>query len=818
MNQPAPPPRDYLDWRTTDQDELERRRERARQERPEITNADPRYQIFSNFAVRSKSGLSYGVEIRDLAWRQFHCDCLDFRVNGLGTCKHVEAVLLHLEAAAPAEFQGAAASESPRLDLIADPAHQSLRFDGDLSRLPRALRRLLDDNGRLRADEMPELAADAWREAAKALPALRVSRDIDVLLEQRRRAAEALTLRRTYEQKVRSQEWPAHETRVPLYPYQREGMLHLVCGERALLADEMGLGKTAQAIAACALLHRIGRARRVLVVTPGALRGEWEDQIARFTTLASRLIDGSRPVRLKAYAEENPPFFSIATYDQMLADHLEVNTRLRPDVVIMDEAQRIKNWSTRTALAVKRLASRYAFVLTGTPIENKIDELYSLVSYLDPHVFGPMFRFNREFYELDSKGRPVAAKNLDRLRDRVRPILLRRRKADVAAQLPARTDRTFFIPLSEAQRGHYRGFETELARLVESSQKKLLTPTQRDRVMRLLAQMRMVCDAPYLLGGADPASPKIAEFTRLLAGLADEPGVKILVFSEWEKMLELARDACTRLRIGTAWHTGKVPAARRREEIRRFREDADCRVFLSTDTGGTGLNLEPASVVIHLDLPWNPARLEQRDARAWQPLKARPVTVLHLVAKDTIEQRMLTNHSQKQAIAEAVLDGGKVPPKVPVRPVASSVLSRLAAVLPKTPVVLPRPVDPAEILARRARAIPGVDLRSLEEREIGTAGGPHWFFAVVQGDAGSARAHLLRVWHETYGEEDPRIEVIDAATQEALERLASSGLVATRSHFVRRLWPPISPDSREGRAKKFFRDLKSKLGGEEAAA
>src|SRR2546428_631812 len=201
-------------------------------------------------------------------------------------------------------------------------------------------------------------------------------------------------------------------------------MLHLAFKERALLADEMGLGKTIQAIAACALLHRLGAVQRVLVVTPASLKTGWGEQIQRFTDLPYRLVFGPRHQRLKAYdrgeaeaplASPDFPFFTIVNYEQMLADSLEVNERLRPEVVVLDEAQRIKNWSAKTTQAVKRLRSRYAFVLTGTPIENRIDELHSLMDFLEPTVLGPLFRFNREFYELDERGRPSGYRNLDQL-------------------------------------------------------------------------------------------------------------------------------------------------------------------------------------------------------------------------------------------------------------------------------------------------------------------------------------------------------------------------------------------------------------------
>ena len=215
----------------------------------------------------------------------------------------------------------------------------------------------------------------------------------------------------------------------PLLPYQREGMLHLAFGERALLADEMGLGKTVQAIAACELLARRKGIARVLVVCPASLKAEWEEQIARFTERPRALVFGARPARLAAYRE--PPFFTIVNYEQVLIDAADINEMLRPDVVVLDEAQRIKNWQTKTARRVKSLRAPYAFVLTGTPIENRIDELYSIVQYLDPELVGPLFRFNRDFYALDERGRPIDYKNLAELRRRLAPVMLRRRKADV---------------------------------------------------------------------------------------------------------------------------------------------------------------------------------------------------------------------------------------------------------------------------------------------------------------------------------------------------------------------------------------------------
>ncbi len=135
----------------------------------------------------------------------------------------------------------------------------------------------------------------------------------------------------------------------------------------------------------------------------------------------------------------------------MLSDAPDINQILKPDVVVLDEAQRIKNWQTKTARCVKSLRSPYAFVLTGTPIENRIDELYSIAQYLDPELLGPLFRFDREFYELDERGRPIEYKNLAALRERIAPLMLRRRKADVEKELPGRTVKTYFVSMRRSR-------------------------------------------------------------------------------------------------------------------------------------------------------------------------------------------------------------------------------------------------------------------------------------------------------------------------------------------------------------------------------
>jgi superfamily II DNA or RNA helicase len=786
------------DWRTTDEDEINRRRLRAREGSFVIRNHDARFPVFSNFSVASGSGLTYAVEIRDVAGRQFACTCQDFRKNGLGTCKHVEAVLLHLEARFKRLFARAARDGSPRVDLVPDDAADTLRVERGPERLPAAVRGWFAADGRLTGATADEALAALERLRAAALPELRLSQEIGPWLDERRCRAERKDLRREYELKVQSGEWPAHETRVPLFPYQREGMLHLAFTERALLADEMGLGKTIQAIAACALLRRLGRAARVLVVTPASLKGEWEEQIRQFTDLPTRLVFGGIVARRAAY--DAGTFFTVVNYEQMIRDALEVNARFRPDVVVLDEAQRIKNWNTQTAQAIKRLKSRYAFILTGTPIENRIDELYSLMDFLEPRALGPLFRFNRDFYQFDERGRPCGYRDLGRLHERVAPYLLRRRKSDVETELPDRTDRQHFVKLTPKQQVAYDEHHEVVARLSATAARRPLTQQEQDRLM-----IHLACDTTYILDPEARDCPKLAELEKVLEECRDNEGVKVLVFSEWEKMLELVRDLCRRLGLGFAWHTGSVPQQRRRAEINAFKGDANCRVFLSTDSGATGLNLQSASVVINCDLPWNPAKLEQRIARAWRKHQTRAVTVINLVAENTIEHRMLETLANKQALADGVLDQRGDLDAIPLRSGRQAFLSKLNQLVGEarpaaagnlesqiSDLKSSLPSDRPRAFAEEARRQLGAALVACEER-FPRDGEHSVLYVVIEGQAALHRPRLEALHAQLCGAlasvAPVRLEVLDRATHEALERLIAAGLIAPISRAARPLHP-----------------------------
>lgn len=784
------------DWRTTDEDERNRRKLRAQNESVKITNLTPEHPIYSNFHIQSESGMAYEVEIRHLKEELYGCSCIDFQSNGLGTCKHVESVLIHLRKRGKRKLKEATEAGPTRTDIEVDLAQDTLRIKPNGNRIPATIRRLFDTEGFL-SQGTPEDAMQIIKRSIRRGARLRTSMEIESWQKSRRHREEAKNDRHDYEQRVHKGEWPAHETKVPLYPYQREGMLHLAFTERALLADEMGLGKTIQAIAACALLHRTGKAQRVLVVTPASLKSEWEEQIQQFTSLPFETVYGTSKNRLRSY--DSPKFFTIVNYEQMRTDALDVNNRLRPDIVILDEAQRIKNWTTKTAQSIKRLQSRYAFVLTGTPIENRIDELHSIMGFVNPSILGPLFRFNRDYYVLNENGRPEGYRNLEDLHQRIASTMIRRRKSDVETELPKRVDHNRFVTLTKGQSENYIDHKRIAQKLLAIARKRPLRKEEMEILQIKLAMMRMTCDTNFILDRKDSKCPKLKEIEQILEDAA-ENDAKVIVFSEWERMLTLVRELCRHLKIGFAWHTGKVPQKKRRNEINAFKEDPECRVFLSTDSGSTGLNLQNASIVINCDLPWNPAKLEQRIARAWRKHQTNPVTIYNLIASGTIEQEMLGTLATKQALADGVLDGSGNLNEIKLVSGQQALVNRLQQLISpqapdkSSPIPQPQfPSDPALTFGHQLAQELGEALIQCEERFpqerthtviVVTVVDPPRYQKIIE-----EKFSALFSKDPAHGRDSYQLEIIDPSTSETLARLERAGLVTPTTRSSRPLTP-----------------------------
>ena len=611
------------------------------------------YQVFSPASKRL-----YRVALRGVGLFDNYCACPDYAVNTLGTCKHIEAVLLHARSRFGRKLDRVRYQRQHTTIYLdyRDPPKVRIMSPAKVSAELLALREeFFDTEGFLKSDRMNRFAQALGR--FRGLDEKVVIYGDSLEWVDREIAAneglafEARQIRLLEQGKLSLN----NLLKVPLYPFQMRGVFFAAGRGRTIIADDMGLGKTSQAIGAAELLARQRGISRALVICPASVKHQWLTEIKRFSDRSAVVIDGSPERRRSLY--NSPAFFKIVNYELVRRD-LENVAAVLPDLIILDEAQRIRNWETATARTIKLLRSRYALVLTGTPLENKLEELYSVVQFVDGRRLGPAFRFLSEHRKINEQGKLIGYRNLDQVREKLAPILLRRRRDQVLKDLPPRTDKIFRVPMTPEQASYYGDQQMVVAALMRKLERQgWLSPLDQQRMLCAIQNMRMICDSTFLFDKETKISPKIEELTEILREIVIEEERKVVIFSEWEKMNLLVGELLARMKIGYVSLHGSIPTRRRGDLIAKFRDHDDMKVFLSTDAGGVGINLQAASAVINIEPPWNPARLEQRIARVHRMGQSRPVLAVHMLTENSIEERVWETIRLKKALFQGLFDG-----------------------------------------------------------------------------------------------------------------------------------------------------------------
>ena len=628
---------------------LSEREERARNEKMRVISASP-LEIWTDYTVtNAASGKTYRVALR--GWRpgESYCSCPDFRKNTLGTCKHIlNALNKARRRFAPATrnrpYQQRTLSvhlaygEAIELRLLvpsrlSDRAKAIVRpiCDRPITDLPDLLRRIR----RLEADGSP---VTVYPDAEDYIQNRLVQQKIASAVASIRSDPKAHPLRKTL-------------LKVDLLPYQLDGIAFAAGAGRAILADEMGLGKTIQGIGVAEFLAQFAGIRKVLIVCPASVKSQWRSEILRFSGRQATLVLGGAGERAAQY--QGDCFFTICNYEQVLRDIIAIE-RATWDLIILDEGQRIKNWEAKTTQTMKSLRSRFALVLSGTPLENRLDDLFSVVEFIDARRLGPAFRFFNRHRVTDEKGKVIGYRDLDVLRKNLQPVLLRRTRNMVMKELPQRTTQVIRISPT-AEQLEIDGAQMRIVSSIVS--KPYISEMDLLRLQKALLLARMNADSTFLVDKHEPGySSKLDRIEELFDELAGEETRKVVLFSEWTTMLGLIERRIERFQLGYVRLDGSVPQKKRQQLVQQFQHDSKCRLFMTTNAGATGLNLQAANTVINVDLPWNPAILEQRIARAHRMGQKNPVHVYVLVTEETIEEKLLGTLSAKHDLALAALD------------------------------------------------------------------------------------------------------------------------------------------------------------------
>jgi superfamily II DNA/RNA helicase len=290
-------------------------------------------------------------------------------------------------------------------------------------------------------------------------------------------------------------------------------------------------------------------------------------------------------------------------------------------------------------------------------LENKLEDLYSIVQFSDPTLLTPLWAFAARHFNLSTtrKNRVLGYRNLDAVHEKIRPLLIRRRKEEVMENLPEKIENNYYLDLSPEQEEIHQGY---MAGLFQIMNKKVLTPMDIKRMQQILLSMRMVCDSTYLIDKESNISPKLVELVSLLKDLVLENRRKVIIFSEWTTMTYLIGKVLSEMGIDFVEFTGRVPVEKRQALIDEFRTNPHCMVFLSTDAGGVGLNLQNTDCLINFELPWNPAKLNQRIGRIHRiGQKSSSVNIINLITKNSIEEKVYAGINLKQELFEAALEG-----------------------------------------------------------------------------------------------------------------------------------------------------------------
>ena len=652
----AMPPDESVPLEHLTEEELHRRavderKQRAAREKMTVRSAN-RKTPWTDYVVTSKqSGRSYRVSIRSMEDTDCFCTCPDYRTNQLGFCKHILKVRTRVKKWFTSKQRQRAYRRKTLSVRLAYGIETGVLFN--LPHKPDA--RLAELVGE--ADRQPLTDAKAALQIIQAIESLdypiKIFPDAETYL-QRSLVQQRL---KTFADKVR--ESPAeHPLRTELLdaqllPYQLDGIAFGVGAGRAILADDMGLGKTIQGIGIAELLAQQADISRVLVVCPASLKSQWRSEIQKFCGRSTQLIFGDGAERVEQYHSD--AFFTICNYEQVLRDITAIET-VPWDLVILDEGQRIKNWESKTSRMIRQIDSPFRLVLSGTPLENRLGELYTITKFVDNNLLGPAFQFFNRHHIVDDRGKTQAYHRLDELRDKLSHVLLRRTRSEIKDQLPSRTDEIVRIMGTQEQLDIQNA---NVSRAAQIAAKKYMTEIDRIVLMSCLSNARMACDSTYLLDQEkEEYSSKLERLNELLETLLEDPTRKIVIFSEWKRMLDRIESRLMELNAEFVRLDGSVPQKKRGPLVNRFQTDPQCRVICMTNAGSTGLNLQAANTVINVDLPWNPAVLEQRIARAYRMGQKNPVHVYKLVTVgptggETIEERLLETLASKQDLADA---------------------------------------------------------------------------------------------------------------------------------------------------------------------
>ncbi len=593
--------------------------------------------IFGEHILTNERGIEYKLTFRDTERKHGYCSCPDYRTNKLGTCKHLIFAFENLNTEEKSAQQSL--PKYPFIEVFLNPFRDYKiswfypeKIYGEVAEL---FYRYFGNKNFIE-DKDAEKLLGFFNNAEKYKQIL-VRPEVYDKME---KMSELSTLKGI--EKKTKLNFDIINTK--LLPYQKQGVEFATFRKGSVIADEIGLGKSLQAIATAMMKKEVFGFVYTLIICPAILKNQWKKEIEKYTNEKAKIIEGTPEERLKMYAEGDE-FFRIVNYETVIRD-IDIIAKFPVDFIVLVEAQRIRNYASQTSVVLKSIDSKHALVLSGMPIESELIDLYSIILFVDPDLLSPLWEFSYQhcYFDSQTKNTIVGYYGLQELKQKLSDTLIRREKQQVIKQLPNISEINNLVKLSGYQKKMHIKFAREV---LDIFNKKIISSFDVQKAMQLIKKMRMLTGSSFLIDDTTNISPKLDELKHILSYKLHikKSNHKVVVFTEWKKMVNIIARMLRLSKINFVEVTEETSPEKRAILLKKFEEDESCKIFLCTDLGGKGIDLQLVDTVVNMEIPRSNNETTIRLGRIDELGRRKEnLTIINIIGEDSIEEKMADGH------------------------------------------------------------------------------------------------------------------------------------------------------------------------------
>ncbi len=589
--------------------------------------------IFGEHILTNERGTRYQLTFRDIERKHGYCNCPDYSTNKLGTCKHLIFAFNWLQQQ-PEIIPGQLPSY-PFVEVFLNPFRNNKisyffpeKLRGPIAEL---FYRYFGNKNFIEDDEVENFPG--FLNNTHKFKQILVRPEV---LEKVKKIVDEAAIRRL----EKTMKLNFEKLKLPLMPFQQEGAAFATFKSGVIMADDLELGKITQAVATALMKKQVFGFSKTLIICQAAMKYQWKREVEKLSGSSPVLPEGTQQERKQLYQTEDQ-YFIIVNYESVIQD-INALVNLKPDFLILDEAQRIKNWSSAISSTIRNIPRQHTLALSGSPFQSKLIELYALMMLVNKDLLSPLWEFSYKYCYFDdhNKNNIVGYHNLDELMKQLEPVMLRREKYQVIKQLPQISAIDVPVDMHPYQLRLNLKYAVELMNLIN---KKTLTPFEHQQAIQLIRKLRMVADSSFLVDDMTNISPKKEELKTILIEKLNirKSKKKIIIFTEWKKMLNVISRSLRLNKIKHVVISDDNTSKQREVILKTFEKDEECNVLLAGNVDFNDSNIHLTDVVINFDIPANREIKSARMGSLDKIIQRKGnLTIINLVAKNSLEEKI----------------------------------------------------------------------------------------------------------------------------------------------------------------------------------